>query len=292
MTKLAPMTLIAGPCVIEDEGLILEVAQELKRQLEGLPLRLYFKASFDKANRTSIEGYRGPGMKEGLRLLDQLKAKTGLPLLTDFHSPDQAEPVAEVVDFLQVPAFLCRQTDMILAAGQACLKHGARLNVKKGQFLAPWDAKNIVGKVREVVEIQRRDGKLHSEPDADWFCLTERGTSFGYNTLVVDMVSFQAMKAFGAPVIYDATHSIQSPGAGAGGKSTGGKREYLEVLARAAMAAGADGLFMECHPRPAQAKSDGPNAFYLEHVGTFVRQLLKIRETVAEMPKLLPEAKA
>src|SRR5262249_16856454 len=156
-------------------------------------------------------------------------------------------------------AFLCRQTDLVIAGAEAALKHGRRLNVKKGQFLAPWDAKNIVEKVREV---EKRGGKSGSR--ADWLCLTERGTSFGYNTLVVDMIGFQTMQGFGVPVIYDATHSIQQPGAGGGGKSTGGKREYLETLARSAMAAGADGLFMECHPRPAQAKSDGPNAFYLE----------------------------
>ena len=285
------MTLIAGPCVIEDEGLLLEVATELKRQLAGLPVDLYFKSSFDKANRTSIEGFRGPGLEDGLRLLSKVKAKTGLPLLTDIHTPDQAEKVAEVVDFLQVPAFLCRQTDMIVAAAEACLKHGRRLNVKKGQFLAPWDAKNIVEKVRAVEERSRKQGWLTQSPPSDWFALTERGVCHGYNTLVVDMVSFQTMKSYGVPVIYDATHSIQSPGGGAGGKSTGGKREYLETLARAAMAAGADGLFMECHPRPAEAKSDGPNAFYLEHVGTFVRQLLEIRALVSKMPKLLPEAK-
>ena len=286
MSSLAPMALIAGPCVIEDEGLVLEIAQELKRQLAGLPIDLYFKASFDKANRTSIEGFRGPGLKQGLEILSRVREKTGLKLLTDFHTPEQAMPVAEVVDFLQVPAFLCRQTDMIIAASEAALQHGRRLNVKKGQFLAPWDAKNIVQKAREVEA--RYPGV---QTASDWFCLTERGVSFGYNTLVVDMVSFQCMKQMGVPVIYDATHSIQSPGAGAGGKSTGGKREYLETLARAAMAAGADGLFMECHPRPSEAKSDGPNAFYLEHVGTFVRQLLEIRKLVHQMPKLLPEAR-
>ena len=283
------MTLIAGPCVIEDEGLVLEVAQELKRQLANLPVRLYFKSSFDKANRTSIEGFRGPGLKEGLKILEKVRAKTGLPLLTDFHTPDQAGPVAEIVEFMQVPAFLCRQTDMIAAAAESALKHGRRLNVKKGQFLAPWDAKNIVEKVREVEKRFVAGGG--AQPTPDWFCLTERGVCLGYNTLVVDMISFQCMKAFGVPVIYDATHSIQSPGGGAGGKSTGGKREYLETLARAAMAAGADGLFMECHPRPAEAKSDGPNAFYLEHVGEFIKQLLTIRSAVAQMPKLLPEAK-
>lgn len=285
MNSHPPMTLIAGPCVIEDEGLVLEIAQELKRQMSGLAVRLYFKASFDKANRTSIHGFRGPGMTEGLKILSKVKAKTGLPLLTDIHTPDQAEPVAEVCDFLQIPAFLCRQTDMIVAGAEAALKHGARLNVKKGQFLAPWDAKNIVEKVREV------EKSVAAKPAQDWFCITERGVSFGYNTLVVDMTSFQCIQRFGVPVIYDATHSIQTPGAGVGGKSTGGKREYLETLARAAMAAGADGLFMETHPRPAEAKSDGPNAFYLEHAGAFVRQLLQIRELVGGQPKLLPEAR-
>lgn len=280
------MTLIAGPCVIEDAGLVLEVAQELKRQLEGLPVKLTFKASFDKANRSSIDGFRGPGMSEGLKILSKVREKTGLPLLTDLHTPEQARPVAEVVDFLQVPAFLCRQTDLVVAAAESALALGRRLNIKKGQFLAPWDAKNIVEKVRAV---EARDGKKFA---SDGFFITERGVTFGYNTLVVDMSGFQCIQRFGVPVIYDATHSIQMPGAGSGGKSTGGKREYLETLARAAMAAGADGLFMECHPRPAEAKSDGPNAFYLEHVGTFVRQLLAIRELVASQPKLLPEARA
>jgi 2-dehydro-3-deoxyphosphooctonate aldolase (KDO 8-P synthase) len=281
------MTLIAGPCVIEDEGLVMEVAQELKRQTAGLPVELYFKASFDKANRTSIDGFRGPGLEEGLKILEKVRVKTGLPLLTDIHTPDQAEVTARVIDFIQVPAFLCRQTDMIVAAAEASLKHGRRLNIKKGQFLAPWDAKNIVDKIHAVEE------KTGLKPKrADWFCLTERGVAFGYNTLVVDMISFQAMKQFGVPTIYDATHSIQSPGGGPGGKSTGGKREYLETLARAAMAAGADGLFMECHPRPHEAKSDGPNAFYLEHVGTFLKQLLEIRALTRSMPKLLPEAKS
>ncbi len=280
------MLLIAGPCVIEDDALVLEVAEELKRQCEGLPVDLYFKASFDKANRSSIEGFRGPGMKEGLKTLARVKEKTGLRLLTDFHTPEQAEPVAEIVDFLQIPAFLCRQTDMILAGAQAALSHGCKLNVKKGQFLAPWDAKNIVDKVREVERLPGSKAPVSK----DWFWLTERGVTHGYNTLVVDMISFQQMQRFGVPIVYDATHSIQVPGGGAGGKSTGGKREYLEVLARSAMAAGANGLFMECHPRPAEAKSDGPNAFYLEHVGTFIKQLLEIRKLVGSMPKLLPEA--
>jgi 2-dehydro-3-deoxyphosphooctonate aldolase (KDO 8-P synthase) len=283
------MLLIAGPCVIEDEGLTLEVAAELKRQLAGLPLELVFKASFDKANRTSIEGFRGPGLEEGLKILDRVRSKTGLPLLTDFHTPEQARPVAEVVDFLQIPAFLCRQTDMIIAGAEAALEFKRRLNVKKGQFLAPWDARNIVEKVRAVEFLAAKKG--HAPAREDWVTLTERGTSFGYNTLVVDMIAFQCMQGNRVPVIYDATHSIQMPGGGEGGKSTGGKREYLEALARAAIAAGADGLFMECHPRPAEAKSDGPNAFYLDQVGTFVRQMLEIRALVSGQPKLLPEAR-
>jgi len=285
MSALSPMLLISGPCVIEDEGLILEVATELKRQLTGLPVDFYFKASFDKANRTSIDGFRGPGMASGLKMLENVRAKTGLRLLTDFHTPEQAEALATIVDFLQIPAFLCRQTDMIVAGAEAALRRGRRLNVKKGQFLAPWDAKNIVEKIRAV------EAKVGKKFAADGFTLTERGVTHGYNTLIVDMIGFQVMQAYGVPVIYDATHSIQSPGAGSGGKSTGGKREYLETLARAAMAAGADGIFMETHPRPEKAKSDGPNAFYLEHAGEFVKQLLEIRALSARLPKLLPEAK-
>ena len=211
---LGPMTLIAGPCVIEDEGLVHEVAQELKRQTADLPVKLFFKASFDKANRTSIEGFRGPGMKDGLKILAGVKAKTGLPLLTDFHTPEQAETVADVVDFLQIPAFLCRQTDMIVAGAEAALRRGKKLNVKKGQFLAPWDAGNIVSKVREV------EAKLGKKFARDDFFITERGVSFGYNTLVVDMVSFQTIQRFGVPVVYDATHSIQSPGGGPAARGT------------------------------------------------------------------------
>jgi 2-dehydro-3-deoxyphosphooctonate aldolase (KDO 8-P synthase) len=277
-----PMTLIAGPCVIEDEGLVMEIATELKRQLHGLPLQLFFKASFDKANRSSIDGFRGPGMKEGLKILTKVKERTGLPLLTDIHTPDQAEEVAKHIDFLQIPAFLCRQTDLIVSVTEAAIKWNRKVNIKKGQFLAPWDAKNIVDKVRAVEA-------SHSSKKVDLH-LTERGVTFGYNTLVVDMTSFQTMSKFGVPTIYDATHSIQSPGGGPGGKSTGGKRENLEVLARAAFAAGADGLFMECHPRPSMAKSDGPNAFYLEHVGNFIQQILEFRRLAKTLPKLLPEA--
>jgi 2-dehydro-3-deoxyphosphooctonate aldolase (KDO 8-P synthase) len=281
----SPMTLIAGPCVIEDEGLVMEVATELKRQLAGVHVQLFFKASFDKANRSSIDGFRGPGLQEGLRILGKVKEKLGLPVLTDIHTPDQAQAVAAVVDFLQIPAFLCRQTDLIVAVTEAAIQWRRKVNVKKGQFLAPWDAKNIVDKVRAV------EAKSDSKHKVDLY-LTERGSSFGYNALVVDMTSFQTMSQFGVPTIYDATHSIQTPGGGPGGKSTGGKRQNLEVLARAAFAAGADGLFMECHPRPEIAKSDGPNAFYLDHVGDFVKQILEFRRLAQSFPKLLPEARS
>ncbi len=281
---IPPMTLIAGPCVIEDEGLVMEIATELKHQLAGLPIQLFFKASFDKANRSSIDGFRGPGLVEGLKILGKVKDKLHLPVLTDVHNAEQAEEVAKVVDFLQVPAFLCRQTDLIVSVTEAALNWNRKVNVKKGQFLAPSDTKNIVEKVRAVEE--KHQGP-HKKVD---LYLTERGSSFGYNSLVVDMSSFQTMSKFGVPTIYDATHSIQMPGAGPGGKSTGGKREYLEVLARAAFAAGADGLFMECHPRPELAKSDGPNAFYLEHVGEFIKQILEFRKLAKSYPKLLPEA--
>ncbi|MBI3535058.1 MAG: 3-deoxy-8-phosphooctulonate synthase [Deltaproteobacteria bacterium] len=271
--------LIVGLCVIEDEGIVLETAQELKKQLQGLPVQFYFKASFDKANRTSLESFRGPGLIEGLKILDRVKTKVGVALCTDFHTPDQAVLVAELVDVLQVPAFLCRQTDMIVSGAKAALKFQRKLNIKKGQFLSPKSVKNIVEKVRTV---------LHHEESAlgDFLCITERGVSFGYNDLVVDMTSFQCIKEFGVSVIYDVTHSIQVPGGALGGKATGGKREYLEVLARAAVAAGADGIFMECHPNPPLAKSDGPNAFYLEHVGAFVKQLLEIKSLVGTLPRV------
>jgi len=281
---MTPMTLIAGPCVIEDEGLVMEIASELKHQLAGLPVQLFFKASFDKANRSSIDGFRGPGLKAGLEILGRVKEKYGLPVLTDIHEAQQAEEVAKVVDFLQIPAFLCRQTDLIVATTEAALRWNRKLNVKKGQFLAPWDTKNIIDKVHAV---EAKHTGPHKKVDLH---LTERGICFGYNSLVVDMISFQTMAKLGVPTIYDATHSIQMPGGGPGGKSTGGKREYLEVLTRAAFAAGADGLFMECHPRPEVAKSDGPNAFYLEHVGEFVKQILEFRKLAKTLPKLLPEA--
>lgn len=290
MTTLSPaMTLIAGPCVIESRELVMEIATELKRALQGLDVSFYFKASFDKANRSAIDGFRGPGLEQGLKILSEVKSQLGLKVLTDVHSIEQVAPVAEVVDYIQIPAFLCRQTDLIVAAAEQALQRGCRLNIKKGQFLAPWDVKNIRDKVQSVHQrfLQKQPGLQRKK---DWFTITERGTSFGYNALVVDMSGIQIMQNLGMTVIYDATHSVQVPGAGPGGKSTGGKRQVLETLARSAMAAGADGLFMECHPRPDEAKSDAANAFHLKHVGDFVRQLLVIRATVAEMPRLLPEA--
>lgn len=275
-----PFVVVAGLNVLEDEGLALETAQELKRQLESMDeIEFYFKASFDKANRSSRESYRGPGMEEGLKILAQVKKNTGLKLLTDFHEPHQANPVAEVVDFLQIPAFLCRQTDLVVAGAKAALKQGCKVNVKKAQFLAPWDVPQILGKLR---------GAGLSDPQSTWIC--ERGTSFGYNNLVVDMSAFQWVQSYGVPAMYDATHSVQTPGAADGGKATGGRRGLVETLARAAVAAGADGIFLECHPYPDQAKCDGPSAFYLEKVGTFIEQLLEIHRVVKKMPKLLPEA--
>lgn len=263
-----PFMIFSGPCVLESEELALEVAQSLKEQLSvfGDKVELTFKGSFDKANRTSIDSYRGPGIEKGLKILETVKSKTGLPVITDYHLPSQAEEVASVVDTLQIPAFLCRQTDMIVAGAQACEKHGARLKIKKGQFLSPEETKNIVDK---AVNFLVKDRIL----------LTERGTSFGYNNLIVDMASFSIMKSFGVRTIHDATHCVQRPG-GLGNK-TGGKREQILVLARAAVAAGADGVFMECHPNPDQAKSDASTSLELGKIKGIVESLLKIREALS-----------
>ena len=232
-------SLIAGPCVIESDELVMSVAGQMKEITDELRIPYTFKASFDKANRTSIHSFRGPGIEEGLRLLKRVKETYGVPVCTDIHEPWQAERAAEVCDILQIPAFLCRQTDLLVAAA----KTGKCVNIKKAQFLAPWDMKNCVEKVRE-------SGNNN-------VMLCERGTSFGYNTLVVDMTGLRVMKEFGVPVIFDATHSVQKPGGN--GTSTGGNREYVEYLAKAAVAVGADGLFMETHPDPDHALSDGPN---------------------------------
>jgi len=234
-----PPAVIAGPCVLESHDLSLGVATECARACEALGLSYVFKASFDKANRTSVGSARGPSLERGLELLAAVRQDAGVPVLTDVHDPAHVDAVAEVVDVLQIPAFLCRQTDLLLAAAAT----GRAVNVKKGQFLAPWD-------VRYVVEKLEAGG-------ADQILLTERGSSFGYNALVVDFRSLPQMRAFGHPVVFDATHSVQAPG-GAGG-SSGGQREYVPHLARAAAAVGVDALFLEVHPDPDRAPSDGPN---------------------------------
>jgi len=232
----------------------------LKKITSALDIPFVFKASFDKANRTSINSFRGPGMDEGLKLLGEVRKSIGVPVLTDIHLPDQAAPIAEVVDILQIPAFLCRQTDLIVAAART----GKIVNVKKGQFLAPWEMKNVVVKAREA-------GNSN-------LVLTERGSSFGYNNLVVDFRSIPIMKEFGCPVVLDVTHSLQLPG-GQGDKS-GGQPQYIPHLARAGVAAGVDGLFMEVHDNPAKALSDGPNALDLSLLRPLLEQLVKIRRCI------------
>ncbi|WP_280160494.1 3-deoxy-8-phosphooctulonate synthase [Priestia megaterium] len=248
--------LIAGPCVIESESLVMEVAKELKEITSDLGIEFYFKSSFDKANRTSIHSYRGPGLEEGLRILQKVKDTYDVKLVTDIHEPYQAEPAGEVVDILQIPAFLCRQTDLLVAAA----KTGKIVNVKKAQFLAPWDMKNVVNKLQES--------------GSENIMLCERGTTFGYNNLVVDFSGLLELKKFGYPVIFDATHSVQKPGGK--GDSTGGNRAYVEYLAKAALAVGVDGVFMEVHPDPDNAKSDGPNMVKLSEVRTVLEKLIKI----------------
>ena len=249
-------SLIAGPCSIESEELVLEVAGKMKEITDQLGISYTFKASFDKANRTSIDAFRGPGLEKGLQILKKVKDTYQLPICTDIHEAWQAEPVAEVADIIQIPAFLCRQTDLLVAAA----KTGKCINIKKAQFLAPWDMKNCVKKVKQSGN--------------DNVMLCERGTSFGYNTLVVDMTGLRVMKEFGVPVIFDATHSVQKPGGN--GTSTGGNREYVEYLAKAAIAVGVDGLFMETHPNPDNAKSDGPNMVPLDEMEELLEKLQKI----------------
>ena len=258
----SPLFLIAGPCVIESEDHSLKVSDALAEIAEKLGILLIFKSSFDKANRTSGASFRGPGLDEGLRILENVKAQTGLPILTDVHEPSQAEPVAEVVDVLQTPAFLARQTDFISAVAST----GKPVNIKKAQFMAPADMKNVVDKARTAaVDAGHRQ---------DNFLLCERGTSFGYNTLVSDMRGLSIMAETGCPVVFDATHSVQQPG-GLGSKS-GGQSEYVPLLARAAVAAGVSGVFMETHPDPANALSDGPNALPLERFEALATKLLAI----------------
>ena len=252
--------LIAGPCVIESEEMVLSIAGQMKEITERLGIHYTFKASFDKANRTSLSSFRGPGIDEGLRILKKVKDTYGLPVCTDIHEPWQAAPAAQVADILQIPAFLCRQTDLLVAAA----KTGRCVNIKKAQFLAPWDMKNCVEKVRQ-------SGNEN-------VMLCERGTSFGYNTLVVDMTGLRVMKEFGVPVIFDATHSVQKPGGN--GTSTGGNREFVEYLAKAAVAVGVDGLFMETHPDPDSAKSDGPNMVPLSGMEALLKKLIRVYDAV------------
>ncbi|TQI72471.1 2-dehydro-3-deoxyphosphooctonate aldolase (KDO 8-P synthase) [Bosea sp. AK1] len=248
-----PLALIAGPCQMESRDHALECALALKEIAEELKIGLVFKASFDKANRTSVKGARGMGMKAGLPVYAEIRERTGLPVVTDVHEADQCAPVAEVVDILQIPAFLCRQTDLLVAAA----KTGRVVNVKKGQFLAPWDMVNVAAKVTES-----------GNPNV---MLTERGVSFGYNTLVSDMRALPTMAEIGAPVIFDATHSVQQPGGK--GASTGGQREFVPVLSRAAVAVGVAGLFIETHPDPDKAPSDGPNMVPLSEFKALIEEL-------------------
>lgn len=250
------LTVIAGPCVIESEDMVLKTAEQLKEITLGLPVDFYFKSSFDKANRTSINSYRGPGIENGIKMLEKVKSEFNVKIVTDIHEPYQADYVKDVCDIIQIPAFLCRQTDLLVAAA----KTGKRINVKKAQFLAPWDMKNVVK-------------KLEDSGNTD-ICLCERGTSFGYNTLVVDMTSIIEMKKFGYPVIFDGTHSVQKPGGN--GNATSGNREYVPYLCRAAVAAGADGLFLETHFDPDNALSDGPNMIQIDNVSSVLKECLAI----------------
>ncbi len=254
------LTIIAGPCAAESQEILDETAKGLKEITKKLGINFIFKASFDKANRSSIYSYRGPGLEKGLEMLQAVKEKFDIPIVTDIHTPDQAEPVSEVADILQIPAFLCRQTDLLVAAA----KTGKIVNVKKGQFLAPEQMGNIVKKLEECKNNQ--------------ILLTERGSSFGYNNLVVDYRGIPIMQSFGYPVVFDATHSVQLPGAN--GTSSGGDRRYVPVLAKAAVAAGVNALFFEVHPDPEKAKSDGPNMLYLKDAENVFRICKEIFELV------------
>jgi len=255
--------LIAGPCVIESEEHALKMAECISGVTKAMGVPYVFKASYDKANRTSLKSFRGPGLVEGLRILQKVKETVHVPVLTDVHEAVDVPLVAEVVDVLQIPAFLCRQTDLLVAAG----KTNKAINIKKGQFVSPWDMRHAVTKVRESGN--------------DRVFLTERGSSFGYNNLVVDMRSLPIMRDF-APVVFDATHSVQLPSAGANGEAvSGGQPEFIPVLSRAAVAAGVDGVFMEVHDDPPRAKSDGPNALELQHLRGVLKELLAVHKAVA-----------
>lgn len=255
-----PLLLVAGPCVLEDAELTLTIAERLRKITADLPLQLVFKASFDKANRTSVTAYRGPGLEAGLRMLEQVRSQLGLPVTTDIHESAQAAPVAEVCDLLQIPAFLARQTDLLLAAAHT----GRAVHVKKGQFLAPGDMQHVVDKL--------------VAGGCENILLGERGTFFGYGRLVNDMRALPQLRALGTPVLFDATHSVQEPG-GLGGR-TGGNRAFVEPLARAAVAIGVDGLFFETHPQPDRSPSDGPNMIPLDEFPGLLNRLLRLRSVV------------
>ncbi len=259
-----PLFLIAGPCVVESEQLVIDTAGRLREITENLKMAFIFKSSFDKANRSSGGSYRGPGLDEGLRILSEVKRQLGVPLLTDVHEDTPIGEVADVVDVLQTPAFLCRQTNFI----RAVAKQGLPLNIKKGQFLAPWDMIHVVEKARATGNSQ--------------IMVCERGVSFGYNNLVSDMRSLAVLRETGAPVVFDATHSVQLPGGE--GNASGGQREFVPVLARAAVAAGVSGLFMETHPKPEQALSDGPNSWPLDRMARLLEALVALDETVKRVP--------
>ncbi len=259
-----PLMLIAGPCVIESEAMVLDVAGRLREITASLGLPFIFKASFDKANRTSRNSFRGPGIEAGLKALARVRAEVGVPVLTDVHEDTPLAEVASVVDVLQTPAFLCRQTNFILAVAA----QGKPVNIKKGQFLSPWEMQNVVDKARSTGNTQ--------------IMVCERGFSFGYNNLVADMRALAVMRATGCPVVFDATHSVQLPGGK--GDASGGQREFVPVLARAAVAAGVAGVFMETHPQPDKALSDGPNAWPLDRMAALLATLVEIDRTVKKQP--------
>lgn len=260
LNKESPPVIIAGPCVIEDEDITFYTAGRLKEICNKVGLSLVFKSSYDKANRTSLSSYRGPGIEKGLKILSDVRSKFGIPVISDVHSINEVMPASEVLDVLQIPAFLCRQTDLIIEAS----KTGKPVNIKKGQFLAPWDVRNIIEKF-----ISTGNHNL---------MITERGTSFGYNNLVVDFRAFPIMRSFGYPVIFDVTHSLQLPGGQ--GTCSGGQREFAEPLARAAVAVGVDGLFMEVHPEPDKALCDGPNMIRLDDVERLLGNIKTISDSV------------
>jgi len=261
----SPLVLIAGPCVLEERKSTLRMAQTLASITGRLGLPFVFKASYDKANRTSIEAFRGPGLEPGLALLKEIKECTGVPILSDVHQEDEIEKAAEILDILQIPAFLCRQTDLIVKAAAT----GKAVNIKKGQFLAPWDIASVVRKVESTGN--RR------------ILLTERGVTFGYNNLVTDFTSLEIMARTGYPVVYDVTHSLQRPGGL--GNASGGRSEFIPLLARCGVAAGTDALFMECHPQPARALSDGPNMISLSRMEPLLQECMRIHQIVRQTEK-------